>query len=254
MGMKQKEPGSQSEERAYDDEQTMYGTARWRHVCASSPLGARKQETRMGHRLGLRSWATGILVLAAVTACGQNSASPPATSSAPVSTPSPSPSSSPSAPASPSEVAAAEATQKLKDYFAVLDQLGQHPSAPVSPLAKVSTSALLTAEQHFVEAERAKGHHQTGVTHLVDVKVQSVDLDNSNPSAGSVPTVVIDVCWDVRDVDVIDRTGKSAVLATRPDGGITRYFVANYQWKAHPDTGWRVADAKDRDLKPCTAV
>ena len=208
----------------------------------------------MTERLGFKSWATGALVLAAVTACGHSGTDPVADPPSPTASSSPTPVVTSSAPASPTEIAAAQATQKVKDYLILLDQLGQDPKKPIGLLSNVTTSVLLTAERHYVASERAKGNLQIGDLRIVDMKVQSVNLDNSNPGAGHVPTVVVDVCWDVRRVDVVDPMGKSAVLPTRPDGGVTRYYVANYHWAKHPAAGWRVADARDQELKPCLAA
>ncbi|WP_239455642.1 hypothetical protein [Nocardioides gilvus] len=80
-----------------------------------------------------------------------------------------------------------------------------------------------------------------------------MNLDNSDPAAGKVPTVVIDVCWDVSDVDVIDRDGASVVSPGRPDTGWTRYSVANYDYTDDPNGGWRVATGQDLKEEPCTA-
>ena len=85
------------------------------------------------------------------------------------------------------------------------------------------------------------------------LKVQSVTLDNSDPDAGKVPTVVIDVCWDVTKVDVLDKSGKSIVSPDRPDTGWTRYTVANYEYAADPTGGWRVATGQDLKQTPCAA-
>ena len=88
---------------------------------------------------------------------------------------------------------------------------------------------------------------------ISELKVQSVNLDNSDPEAGKVPTVVIDVCWDVSKVDVLDKSGKSIVSPDRPDTGWTRYTVANYDYAADPTGGWRVATGQDLKKTPCAA-
>ena len=92
-----------------------------------------------------------------------------------------------------------------------------------------------------------------GTTAISELKVQSVNLDNSAPDAGKVPTVVIDVCWDVSKVDVLDKSGKSIVSPDRPDTGWTRYTVANYEYAADPTGGWRVATGQDLKQTPCAA-
>ena len=200
-------------------------------------------------RLGPISVATGTLLLVAVSACGGNAADPPPSSPT---------SSSPSAPttsASPtsSEAAAAEATLLVERYFAVLDRLRQDESVPLSELATVATSTQLSAEKHLVSAERSRSLHQTGHTRIRKLTVQSVNLDNADPSAGRVPTVSIDVCWDVSQADLVDANGKSVVSPTRVDRGWTRYTVANYHWKANPSGGWRIASSQTVKQTPCAA-
>jgi len=200
-------------------------------------------------RLGWISWATGTLMLVAVTSCSDTGADPPA---------SPLPSTTPSvtkstAPPSPSEVAAADATQVVRDYFAVLDRVRQDPSAPLSELAKVMIGIELEAETHLVTSERSRKLHQTGSTEILKLTVQSVNLDNSDPAAGKVPTASIDVCWDVSGADLIDQNGKSVVKPSRPDRGWTRYFLANRHWKADPSGGWRVENGQDLKQAPCAA-
>ena len=64
-----------------------------------------------------------------------------------------------------------------------------------------------------------------------------MNLDNSDPKAGKVPTVQIDLCFDVSEVDVVDANGKSVVSPDRPDTGWIRFLVSNYEWDADPDGG-----------------
>ena len=61
-----------------------------------------------------------------------------------------------------------------------------------------------TAQQRLFKKERRQGLVQTGQTRIAELQVQSVDLDNSDPKAGRVPTVQVDVCYDVSDVDMVD--------------------------------------------------
>ena len=201
-------------------------------------------------RLGLISWATGTLLLVAVSACGDNSEDPP---------PSPPASSSPSAPTtsasptSPSDTATADATAAMRDYFSVVDQVGQDPVSDLKRLKTVATSTQLSAVQTLLRRQHDQGQRQVGTTAINKLTVQSVNLDNSDPSAGKVPTVVIDVCWDVSKVDVLDKSGKSIVTPNRPDTGWTRYTVANYKYAADPTGGWRVATGQDLKQTPCAA-
>jgi hypothetical protein len=150
-------------------------------------------------------------------------------------------------------VATADATSALRNYFRVVDDLRSDPGVDLTQLKSVATSAQLKAVATLVRRQRSAGQHQTGTTVISELKVQSVTLDNSDPDAGKVPTVVIDACWDVSKVDVLDKSGKSIVSPNRPDTGWTRYTVANYEYAANPAGGWRVATGQDLKQTPCAA-
>lgn len=192
--------------------------------------------------------ATCVLALAAVTSCAD---SQPSTSpTAEVSHGSPTPTATPT-----SDTAAASkaATDTVSDYFAVLDELRQDRDQSLDTLTTVATSTQLTAQKRLLENERSKKLHQVGSTGLADVSVESVNLDNSDPKAGKVPTVMVDVCWDVSEADLVDANGKSVVSPQRAEVGWTRYTVANYDYQTDPLTGWRVASGKDLEQPPCDA-
>ena len=207
-------------------------------------------------RLGLISWATGALVLVAVSACGGNDADPirrrttPATSSSDDHAPTAS-----ASPTSPSDAARPlQASGLIRQYFAVLDELGQDPASDLKTLATVATGTQLSAVQTLLPRSAAvRVSARPATPRIAELKVQSVNLDNSDPAAGKVPTVVIDVCWDVSKVDVLDKSGKSIVSPNRPDTGWTRYTVANYDYAADPTGGWRVATGQDLKQTPCAA-
>ena len=206
----------------------------------------------MTKRLGLISWATGTLMLAAVSACGGSDTDPPATAE-PSSSSSPSSPTTSASPSSPSDAASADATEAVRTYFTVVDQLRSDPATHLKKLKSVATSAQLNAVETLIGRQRDEGQRQTGATSINELEVQSVNLDNSDPKAGKVPTVVIDVCWDVSKVDVLDKSGKSTVSSSRPDTGWTRYTVANYEYATDPTGGWRVATGHDLKQKPCAA-
>jgi hypothetical protein len=133
----------------------------------------------------------------------------------------------------------------------VLDRVRHDSSVPLSELATVATGTQLSSQKHLVDAERSGSLHQTGATSIRKLTVQSVNLDNSAPAAGRVPTVIIDVCWDVSQADLVDNNGKSAVSPTRASRGWTRYTVANYHWNENPSGGWRIASSQDLKQTPC---
>ncbi|ANH39545.1 hypothetical protein I601_3138 [Nocardioides dokdonensis FR1436] len=141
----------------------------------------------------------------------------------------------------------------MNDYYAIRNQLRRDPTQPLSKLKSVAISTELTTQQTLFKREREQGLHQIGETKVVELEVQSVNLDNSDPQAGKVPTVQIDVCFDVSGVDVLDADGKSVVTPERPDTGWIRYSVANYQWDSDPDGAWRVASSQDIERTPCDA-
>ena len=135
----------------------------------------------------------------------------------------------------------------------MVDQLRSDPATDLKQLKSVATSAQLNAVETLIGRQRDEGQRQTGTTSINELQVQSVNLDNSDPKAGKVPTVVIDVCWDVSKVDVLDKSGESIVSPNRPDTGWTRYTVANYEYAANPTGGWRVATGQDLKKTPCAA-
>lgn len=182
--------------------------------------------------------------------------------SAPEATPSPSPSSSsvptarpPSASPTPSatDLAISDATGLVRRYYATMNHLRQDASQPLSLLAMVAVSAEHDAQRLLLKKERRAGLHQTGETKVAELKVQSVNLDNSDPKSGRVPVVFVDVCWDVTDVDIVDKDGKSVVSTSRPNTGWVRHTVANYQRKSNPRDGWRIASSQDIESPPCAA-
>jgi hypothetical protein len=204
----------------------------------------------MTNSRGVLSLATAALLLVAGTSCANDDGDPTEPRSNP---PASSPSSSSPTPTSPSESASAHATETVRDYYAVRNELRRDPTEPLSLLKSVAISTELTTQQTLFNRERKQGLHQTGETKVVELQVQSVNLDNSDPQAGKVPTVQIDVCFDVSGVDVLDADGESVVTPDRPDTGWIRYSVANYQWATDPDGAWRVASSQDIERTPCDA-
>lgn len=213
----------------------------------------RKAGTRtMTNLRGVTALATAALLLVAVTSCGKSGNDP-----APGGSPSPRSSAPVTAtttpPPSDGEVASAAASALVRKYYGTLDAVRQPNGPPLSRLSSVATSVELSTLRTLVNGERAKGQHQTGATKITALDVQSVDLDNSNPAAGKVPTVQIDVCWNVTDVDFVDTNGHSIVSPSRPDTGWTRFTLTNYRYAADPKKGWRVATSQDLKRKPCAA-
>ncbi|KAB7742937.1 hypothetical protein GA707_14845 [Nostocoides sp. F2B08] len=202
------------------------------------------------------SVATAALIVAAVTSCASDGPAPvpsPTTSAAPTLT-SPAPPTTSTATATPptdSEIAANAASAVLREFYDVRSQLRQDSSRSLTLLEDVAISTELTAQRNLFEREREQGLRQIGETKIVELEVTSVNLDNSDPSAGKVPTVQIELCFDVSGVDVVDQDGKSAISPDRPDTGWIQFQVANYEWDTNPEDAWRVASSQDIERTPC---
>jgi hypothetical protein len=182
------------------------------------------------------------MLLVAVTACTNEGNDPAAPGSTAPSTPAPTTSSS--TPPSESEIASEAASAMVRQYFETVGQVRQDPKRPASDLDAVASSTQLLAQKNLLKRQRADGLHQTGMTKVVELNVQSVSLDDP-------ATAVIDVCWDVSGVDVIDRSGTSVVTPERKDIGWTRFTVTNDKWKTAPTDGWRVSGGSDLEKQPC---
>ena len=201
-------------------------------------------------RISLLATVTAVAI--AVGGCASDGNDPAASPSPSLS--SPAPTTATTTPPSDSEVASEAASAVLRKFYEVRNELRQDPSQPVTLLDDVAISTQLAAQQQLFKKERKQGLHQTGETKIAELEVQSVNLDNSDPKAGKVPTVQIDVCLDVSGVDVIDKDGKSVISPDRPDTGWIQYLVSNYQWDTDPDGGWRVASGQDIERTPCEAL
>jgi hypothetical protein len=198
---------------------------------------------------GTRSLATAALLLAAVTACAEDAAEPTASPSPTQS--SPDSTAATSSPPTDTQLASDAASAVLRQYYAVRNKVRQDPHLPLKRLGSVAVSSELAAQQNLIKNEREAGYRQVGATKVARFKIQSVNLDNSDPKAGKVPTVQIDVCADVSDVDFVDVSGESVISSERPDSGWIRFLVSNYEWDANPDGGWRVASSQDLEREPC---
>lgn len=191
------------------------------------------------------------LLLGALVGCSED----PASTTAPTestSSSTPSQSTPTTEPPSDSELAEQSASQVVRDYIAMVDQLRSDRKEPLARLKSVAIGGELDTQTLFTHNQRKAGNRQVGDTQVVKVVVQSVNLDNS--PQGQTPTVQLDVCWDVSAGDVLDRNGQSIVSPDRPDRGWTRYTVANHRWKANPQDGWRVASSQDLEKAPCAAA
>jgi hypothetical protein len=193
--------------------------------------------------------ATLLLALAAGCTAVPDTSSPAPTGSTAAS---PSASTSPSpGPTDPKVLARMHAEDLVRDYYSLVDQVGADKDAPLSRLEQVAVSVELEVRRAALQQWRKDGWRKTGRTRVADVVVQSVSLDNSDLKAGLVPTVQVDVCYDVSDVDVVDSAGASVVSSDRADRAWERLQVANYDYEDDPTGGWRVAALETLEKAPC---
>lgn len=190
------------------------------------------------------------LLLGAAGCSGPAEPAPSPTTSTPTATQSPSPTPSPS-PMTETERAAANAEALIREYYRVTDAVAKDPANLLDQLGPVTTSTNLTTQQTEYRQWQQDGLRQTGDTRIAELVVQTVSLDNSDPAKGVVPTVQVDVCYDVSDVDVVRDDGTSVVGPERPDRAWERLWVANYDYANDPDGAWRVASGQTLEQEPC---
>lgn len=246
----------------------MLGIALKQEKCRNSRWTSAEIGLRLGRSLGPRGLRTervsgmtnarrslalvvAALAVSTLAGCSEDPASttPPTelTSSS-----TPSPTTTTTEPPSDGELAEQAASQVLRDYYATVDRLRQDATQPLGQLKAVANGGQLAAQTLFTRNQREAGNRQTGGAQVIELVVQSVNLDTSGK--GQVPTVQVDACWDVSAVDVLDRDGNSIVTPTRPERGWTRYTLANHEWKASPQNGWRVVSGSDLEKAPCSAA
>lgn len=187
--------------------------------------------------------ASAALLMAAMTSCSDGDLHEVTTRPAPPSNSHASRSDSSSL-LSESEIASEAASNSVRQFFATVDLLRQTSKHPETDLEAVASSTELTAQKNLLTSQREGGLKQVGETKLVEVDVESVSLD-------SPVTAVVDVCWDVSAVDILDGAGESVVTPERSDVGWTRLTVTNESWNTEPTDGWRVSGGSDLEKEPC---
>jgi len=134
-------------------------------------------------------------------------------------------------------------------YYQAADEAIQDPAkANVEVFKDVAISSALTDLQNLLAASRDQGLHQVGGTTLVSIENPRVDL-TLNATKNQIPTVQWDVCYDVSKLNVVDKDGKSVVLADRPPRAVVLIGVSNYQYPSKE--GWRVSFTKVQEGKKC---
>src|SRR5699024_4832964 len=101
--------------------------------------------------------ATAALLLAATTSCADNGNDPSAN---PTSSPSSQATEATPTPPSETELASEAASDVLRQFYDVRNQLRHDPEEPLDLLDSVATSTELSAQQNLFRKEREQGLHQ----------------------------------------------------------------------------------------------
>lgn len=185
-------------------------------------------------------------LMLSVNGCSNDGNDPSVSESPTPSSPATTATSPTTTPPSESETASEAASAAVRQFFATVDLIRQDVVRPETDLDGVASSTELLAQKNLLKNQREGGLYQVGETKVVEVRVESVTLDNP-------VTALVDVCWDVSNVDILDGDGKSVVTPERKDVGWTRLTVTNATWETAPTDGWRVSGGSDLDKEPCAA-
>lgn len=159
-------------------------------------------------------------------------------------TPEPSPTGSTATPGSRTEKSTREVLALVKKYFAVDEAVATDQTTPLKRYNEVAAGDYATELQRGAQAMRAKGYRVKGKTRPSTPELKDLNLA---PAKRKPATARVAVCVDVRDVDVVDKRGKSVVSATRADA---YNEVLRLERKSY---GWRVVDASDTEASTCDA-
>ncbi|GAA4719644.1 hypothetical protein APR04_003490 [Promicromonospora umidemergens] len=173
----------------------------------------------------------------------------------PAAAPSESAPASASASPSPTELSPEDKAVKLAEpvvheYFRLEDKALQNPSKfKYQWFGEVSVGSA----QNYLEQEHSaageQGLHQVGATEVASVEVNEVDLTyKPKLTPPEIPFVEFTVCYDVTDLDTVDKSGKSIIPESRKDRGVVEVGVANYEY---PDGPWLVDIVEYQEDETC---
>jgi len=116
------------------------------------------------------------------------------------------------------EEALAAAVAVYARYVELGDEIGHDGGRDAERLSAVVVGAFLDQSVEGLSGWVEKGWRQVGSTTFRDVALQQF-------SAGPSGAVIVYLCEDVTDVDVVDAAGSSVVAVDRPD---TYYFQVTF--------------------------
>lgn len=125
---------------------------------------------------------------------------------------------SPTAAFASEEEALAAATNVYSRYVELGDEIGHDGGRDAARFSEVVVGEFLDQSVEGLSSWVDKGWRQVGSTTFRDAALQQY-------SAGPASAVIVYLCEDISDVDVVDATGSSVVSADRPD---TYYFQVTF--------------------------
>lgn len=172
----------------------------------------------------------GLLML---SACDASTTTPTASSTESSTTPRAETTASPPAPSPTPTDDAGRAVAAVVAYWAAIDAAAANPSTKLEVLSSVARGQALAQWQTTLADYRAKGWRQTGRS----------ELSAARSVVNSSSDFTVSICRDVTDVDVLDKSGRSVVKASRPDRqrfdyqvvkDSTAFFVSEDQLEGTP--------------------
>ncbi|HOY82347.1 MAG: hypothetical protein IT189_08015 [Microbacteriaceae bacterium] len=149
------------------------------------------------------------------------------------------PSPAPTAAFASEEEALAAAVAVYDRFRSIGDEIGHDGGRDAERLEEVATGGFLKVSVEGFTGWIDKGWHQVGSSTFRDVTVQQY-------SDGPADAVVLYLCDDISEVDVLDETGASVASPDRPD---TNYLQVSFD--VGKDGVLRVSDSQRWDERTC---
>jgi hypothetical protein len=145
-------------------------------------------------------------------------------------------------------VAVRLAKGQLKAFYAVQNDLLQHPQKSLAVLDQYLRDQVLVERQQYTQGFRDRGERQIGSSSLIKFRVGDVVFRDDFPQA----VVELDVCYDLGDSHFVDSNGQ--VLPPRPGAikvGYAKFALFADQWPSDSITEWRIG-RQEVEGEPCS--
>ena len=199
------------------------------------------------------TWTGALLGASLLAGCTTGGAADSAvsTSVSASSTPSTSPTTTATPTTSPQDAAAAQAEEVLRAYYRAQTTCFADPvKSSLTCFDQVAIATELNNMHNALGGAKQMQTRVTGDIALLSVKRKSVDLMNNVAATPPVvPEVVLTVCTDVSNYNIVDKDGKSIVPSDRKPHVLVNASILNYKYPA--PTQWRVGLVTPVKDGPC---